>query len=97
MGHFQTVFCSPHITLWFHQLDHRYSLCGSHEKCSVLMLSGVDRMSVIAISTDLEKPSQSVLFMLYLLLKGTSCGDNVAVVLGLCCILRITYKTSFTH
>ena len=33
-------------------------------------------MSVIPISTDLAKPSQFVFFRLYLLLKGTSCGET---------------------
>ena len=38
-------------------------------------------MSVIPISTDLGKHSQPVLFRLYLLLKGTSCGETAAFIL----------------
>ena len=55
-------------------------------------------MSVIPISTDLPKPSQYDFLMLYLLLKGTSCGDTEAFILiavGLCCVLGITSKISF--
>ena len=44
-------------------------------------LSGVGTMSVIPISTDLVNPSKSAFFMLYLHLKGTSCGDTAAFIL----------------
>ena len=57
-------------------------------------------MSVIPILTDLAKPSQSAFFRLYLLLKVTSCGETAAFILiaiGLCCVLGITSKTSFSH
>ena len=57
-------------------------------------------MSVIHISTDLEKPSQSAFFRLYLLLEGTSCGeteDFTLIAMDLCCVLEITCKTSFSH
>ena len=55
---------------------------------------------VVAISTDLVKPSQSVFFRLYFLLKGTFYGELAAFILiamGLCCVLGITSKTSFSH
>ena len=57
-------------------------------------------MSVIPISTDLEKPSQSAFFRFYLLLKGTSCVETEAlilIVIGLCCVLGVTSKISFSH
>ena len=44
-------------------------------------------MSVISISTELAKLFQSTFFRLYLLLKGTSCGETAAFILiamGLC-------------
>ena len=57
-------------------------------------------MSVIPISTDLAKLSQSAFFRLYLLLKGTSCVETAGFIMidmGLCCVLGITSKTSFSH
>ena len=57
-------------------------------------------MSVIPISTELEKSSQSDLFKLYHLLKRITCCEDAAFILiamGLYCDLGITSKTSFSH
>ena len=108
MGHFRTSFWSPRITLWFHQLNHRYILCGNHWECSAFLirstqdqwLSGVDMMSVIPISTYLIKPSQSTFSMLYLPLKGTSCGDTstfIFIAMSQYCVLGIISKTCSSH
>ena len=56
-------------------------------------------MSVLPISTDMTKLSQSAFFMLYCLLKGTSCGEIavfILIAMGLCCDLRIVTLVSHT-
>ena len=57
-------------------------------------------MSVIPISTDLSKPTQSAFFRLYLHLKGPFGGETavfILIAIGMCCVLGITSKTSFSH
>ena len=52
-------------------------------------------MSVIPISTDFVKPSQSAFFMLYVLLMGTAAF--ILNGMGLFCVLGITSKTRVSH